>query len=229
MPIWTMTDEPSREWGGAIRDEAGGVVAVCAAVNVLTQHPPPLPEGVRAVVIGSGRIEPDDGDDDAAAVRTWSVAGREAWAARRAVLAARGGPWWLRAAAGDVLSDVQGMLNEARSWREGAPWRVLLDPVALLTPAMLDAAEEHVARAVDALATHPATAALVLTNAVAGVDDRGRAVVVPSPLHTGVLGPEFLTRAAAAAGATPVVLVGREVAAQRAVIRDAVSAATVKS
>jgi hypothetical protein len=53
---------------------------------------------------------------------------------------------------GDVLSDIPGIVTFLRTTHG---WKVLLDPVALLTPAMHPLADEHLARILGSLAENP--------------------------------------------------------------------------
>lgn len=126
----------------------------------------------------AGRFDPD--------FNVWSPAG---WQALRDGIAGAADSFrkhdatlCLRPHAGCVLSDPQGCLN---FFREDPPERVelLLDPVAMLTPAMLDKAEDHLTRAFESLGDHPAVVGCVLA---AAVEREGRVVHAPLADH-----PEF--------------------------------------
>lgn len=81
--------------------------------------------------------------------------------------------------AAHVLSDVPSCVLFLRSAAaEGV--QLVVDPVALLTPTMLDRAEEHLERILGALAGHPGVAALRLTSARLGPDGAG---LEPIGLH----------------------------------------------
>ncbi len=62
-----------------------------------------------------------------------------------------------------VLSDVQSCATFLKR-RAGQPFEVLLDPAGLLTPSMISRAEDHILRALDALAEHPSVPAIVVAN-----------------------------------------------------------------
>jgi hypothetical protein len=66
-------------------------------------------------------------------------------------------------------------------------WSFLFDPISLLTPAMLDKAEDHLTRLFETLAGHPARQATLLADA-AIVGEH----VVPAPLGSGPLTPLIL-------------------------------------
>ncbi len=122
-----------------------------------------------------GRFDPD--------FNAWSPAGwqalRDGLAAAAESLRTHDATLCLRPNAGCVLSDPQGCLNFLR---DDPPGRVelLLDPVAMLTPAMLDKAEDHLARAFEALADQPAVVGCVLA---APAEAKGRVVHAPLADH----------------------------------------------
>lgn len=68
-----------------------------------------------------------------------------------------------------VLSDVQSCATFLKR-REGQPFEVLLDPTGLLTEAMVPRAEDHLTRAMEALAGHPAVPAVVVSNVESAED-----------------------------------------------------------
>lgn len=122
-----------------------------------------------------GRFDPD--------FNAWSPAG---WQALRDGIASAGdslrthdATLCLRPHAGCVLSDPQGCLN---FFRDTPPERVelLLDPVAMLTPAMMDKVEDHLTRAFEALGDQPAVAGCVLA---AAVEIDGRVAHAPLADH----------------------------------------------
>lgn len=85
----------------------------------------------------------------------------------------------LRPRAADVLSDLPSCLTFLRSPAAAAA-RLVLDPMALLTPSMLERADDHLERILGTLGGHPQVAALMLTNA--GPDGAGRPFT-PIGLH----------------------------------------------
>lgn len=96
----------------------------------------------------------------------------------------------LRPHARHLLSDIPRCLNLLRS-RANQPLGLVLDPAAMLEPSMLNHAEDHCRRILEALADHPAVAGVVVTNirrsAVAGDE-----ALIPSPLCAGELPPTLL-------------------------------------
>lgn len=127
-----------------------------------------------------GRFDPD--------FQVWSPVG---WQALRAGIAsaadslrAHDATLCLRPHAGCVLSDPQGCLNFLRD-APAERVEILLDPVAMLTPGMLDKAEDHLARAFEALGDQPAVAGCVLAAAVV---HEGRVVHAPLADHPAFAG-----------------------------------------
>lgn len=120
--------------------------------------------------------------------QTWGPAGAAMLEARatgwRSDVAAGGARVMVRPHHADVLSDIQRCLVFARAERSAL--LLAMDPVALLAPSMLDRAEEHLRRSVDATRDCPAIGAIVLTNA--RMTDETR----PSPIHDGDLGEDVM-------------------------------------
>jgi hypothetical protein len=213
----------------ARRGGTGPTFATVVESNGLGRAGPP-PEAVFAcdrVVLPSGWIEPEQESDDAgpgfADPRTWGPSGwgrfesfcRELLA-RPAADSAR---LCFRPRATDVLSDAPSC---ARFLREKARWgdregllEILLDPVAMLTPVMLGAAEDHLSRILAYLGAAPGVCAVVLTN-VESDPQRGRPRA--SPVHKGLLPPSSLARLAreTVPPAIPIVLLDDELEGQRA-------------
>jgi hypothetical protein len=108
--------------------------------------------------------------------RTWSTPGRKRFDdfcdAVGPELEARGLTLLFRPHARHVLSDPQACISFLAA-RRGQPFALVLDPAAFITHTMLPRAEDHLARAFGALAAHPSTFALALTNleAVPGEPD----------------------------------------------------------
>lgn len=71
----------------------------------------------------------------------------------------------------------------------GQPFELLLDPVAFLTLAMIPRAEDHLTRAMDALADHPAVSAVVISNLEPSIDDPD----LLNPVLRGVLTDPLIT------------------------------------
>lgn len=124
-----------------------------------------------------GRFDPD--------FNVWSPAGwqalRDGVAAAADSLRKHDATLCLRPHSGCVLSDPQGCLNFLR---DDPPERVeiLLDPVAMLTPDMLDKAEDHLGRAFEALGDQARVAGCVLA---AAAEADGRVVHRPLAEHPG--------------------------------------------
>jgi hypothetical protein len=108
---------------------------------------------------GEGRFPPD--------FRTWSAPGRKRFNdfcdAASAELHARSLTLLFRPHARHVLSDPQACTSFLNARRE-QPFGLILDPAGFLTGTMIPRAEDHLTRAFEALAHHPATAAVALTN-----------------------------------------------------------------
>ncbi|MEL6795355.1 MAG: hypothetical protein AAFO89_00875 [Planctomycetota bacterium] len=114
----------------------------------------------------NGRFDPD--------FNVWSPVGwqalRDGIAAATSSLRTHDATLCLRPHAGCVLSDPQGCLNFLRD-ESLERVELLLDPVAMLTPLMMDKVEDHLARAFEALGDQPAVVGCVLAAAVE-IDDR---------------------------------------------------------
>ncbi len=103
---------------------------------------------------------------------TWGPSGRARWLSMLeeadAVLRARDERWCLRPHARHLLPDPQQCLNllRSRADRDSGPPRIelVLEPAAFLTAQMLPTAEDHIARAVQALGDRPEVVALIATN-----------------------------------------------------------------
>ena len=144
-------------------------------------------EGTR-VIAWSGWQPGDPGEADGSFVgdfRTWGPAGRarlnELLDAAEPVLLARGLTLCLRPHARHALPDPQSVLSTLRS-REPGPFEALLEPFALLTPEMMPAAEDHTARAFEALGDRPDVPAVVLPERWS--EGRGQKVVPSHLLDT---------------------------------------------
>jgi len=192
----------------AFAGEPGRVFARLDGRSILGEgwSPDPPPEGVPGRVIVSSAWA---GEGPA-----WAPAG---WAALNQACD-RVAPVLERAGVVACLRpDVAGVLCDwprTRAWaedRRGGPFGVLLDPVRLLTPAMLELAADHLDRIFDRLG--PLASAVVVTGArVAG--ER----VVPCPLGEGVIDAGVLVRHAVATG-LPIVLPEGEFEPQAELVR----------
>ena len=101
---------------------------------------------------------------------------------------------WLWPAVDHVLSDVPSITGFLRRHAEGVGTpgprvRLLFDPASMLAPSMLARAEDHLSRVFEALAAHPATAAVLLANLSPGSDVEGARLVA---WHAGAIGPRLL-------------------------------------
>lgn len=131
-------------------------------------------------------------------VGTWGPAGRRAfdqWCTHlKQTLAVSGGNVWVRPHARHVLSDTPSCADFLRR-HASAQLKLLLDPSGMLTPAMLARADEHVERALSALAGNPGIGAVMLTNVVRGSETE----LAPAPIHRGLVDGSVLARMARAA------------------------------
>jgi len=144
--------------------------------------------------------------------RTWGPGGWKKFEATCEVLAERAGdsgiPVILRPHARHVLSDAQRCLTFLRRW-EGR-LGLLLDPVAMLEASMLERAEEHLDRIVEALGEHPGVAGVVVCNAMPGGGDGGGALR-PTSIERGVVPRALLERFARGVAPTiPIVVLAEE-------------------
>lgn len=184
-------------------EETAPPFAVVADANPLTDDPRTLAVEYAAaprLLTRSGRIDASDPDDAArAAVRTWS---RQSWATLSrfcAEIARSGLRLWLLPASGDVLSDAP---RTAAFMAEHPGLEFVLEPSALLTPAMLDHADDHLDRIARSLGNHPACAALFIADASVSAGS-----LVRCPVGRGSIGPRRLAGFTAACRADlPVVL-----------------------
>lgn len=151
--------------------------------------------------------------------QTWGPAGAamlEALATGWRTSVANGTRVMVRPHHADVLSDIQRCLAFARAERSGL--LLAMDPVAILAPSMLDRAEEHLRRSVDATRECPGLGAVVLTNA--RMDKETHA----SPIHDGRLSSDVVRQLAtglleiAAARRVPVICLADRWAEQSGVL-----------
>ena len=110
-----------------------------------------------------------------------------------------------------ILADPQSCLSFLKRY-EGRPVELVLDAAGFLTRSMLPRAEEHIFRALDALADHPQVPALVIANVepAPGDDD----LLQPVPVDRGLLPAALIRLIASRATDKPVILFGDDPAAQ---------------
>jgi hypothetical protein len=131
---------------------------------------------------------------------TWGPNGRARWLAMLdeadGVLRARDERWCLRPHARHLLPDPQQCLNllRSRADRESGRARIelVLEPAAFLTPQMLPTAEDHIARAVEALGDRPEVVALIATNVRTIREGDAEAELVLCPVGEGELPPAWI-------------------------------------
>lgn len=138
-----------------------------------TLHPvePEVCTAPRAVLAAQATVPTDE-----APVFSWMPAGRlsfESLADRFASACAPSNTIpVIRPTPQSAVSDAPSTLTFLRA-RESRGWRLLFDPVAMLTPPMLAKAEDHLARLFDLFGNHPATAAILL----AGCEPAGDSLI----------------------------------------------------
>ncbi len=169
----------------------------------------------RVVIVESGWLDGETGFVRGvvrSGFRTWTPAGwraMEAMLMRAAASAQRRGcEVWVRSHARQVLSDPQSCLTwlrglESAGWAQGSV-RLLLDPASLLTAGMLGEAEDHVQRAVSAVAGHALLGGVVVGGCALVEMPPGDEVVGSASGPEMALGPGD-------AGALPAGLVARAV------------------
>lgn len=170
-----QTGEPFAEW---------------RAANPIDAPPVPTPHpAAPRLATWSGWLSDDDARPSH---RTWTPEGWNAmdrWLDETLPrLDEAGHTLLLRPDASHILSDARSCLTILQQ-RQSPGLRLLLDPVAMLTPDMLTDADDHLRRLLDTLLHHPATAAVVLTDAAPDSDR-----LAPRPLGCGVLDPDLLDR-----------------------------------
>ncbi len=200
------------------------------AGNLLSDDPPAIPARLpaRTLIAWSGTLAQTSLFDRDP--RTWLPQGLERF--RRVLddlaprLEATGSRLLFRPHARHVLCDPQRCLTLLGQWRDtGAPFGLILEPAAMLEHDMLDAADDHLARAFEALAAH--ASALLLENVARpdptpGEDaDEDPPPLDLRPLHRGQLDPERLLDLTRAhwPGDRPLILRDDEADAQIALLR----------
>ena len=191
----------------------GGLLARCIAGTAFGETDPfdacAVHDDDRWLVIRSGH--PAAGE--AAALR-W---GSAAWATLDAFcdsvkdrLEAAGATLCFRPHADDILSDAHAC-RVFLERRAGGPFEVCGDPGAMLTPAMIPTAPEHVERSIQALASCGGAVALILTNVVLQGER-----LMPAPITEGILDPNTIAGLARALWPAdrPLVLLEQDFASQ---------------
>lgn len=115
-----------------------------------------------------------------------------------------------------TLSDAQSCVSFLKK-RAGQPFRVLLDPVGMLTSSMIPRAEDHLHRIMDALADHSGVAGVMVSNAVSSTIDPE--LLAPAPVHRGAVEPKLIRAVFSRIPAEqPVIMLNEEVPAQLALL-----------
>ena len=144
-----------------------------------------------ALIVRSGLIETDSDDETDkmdAARRTWSQEGRDrfdaAWADLSAQAESQSIGLWVHPVAGDVLGDIPAL----RGLAAGSPKAdIFLEPAALITPSMVDTAEDHFVRMLDGLVESGVVRAVAMTNIAGTGTERAR-----TPIDDGEIDPAVL-------------------------------------
>ncbi len=200
----TLPSPPARSWfpQGDGRIPGFGTVTT---VNPLAEgwEPPATPEGGRLVLYSGWLGEQAGPGLWTSSFRTWGPTGRDAFDRLTARLSEAESMFCFRPHARHVLADPQTCLSFLRAHESDGPdsrgswgFGVLLDPVAMLTPDMLDQAEDHLRRAFGALADRADVPALLLTNAEL-VETTDSKELRACPLDAGVLNAEMIRTLAA--------------------------------
>ena len=144
----------------------------------------------------------------------WSTSAWEAFdascAALRDQLDGKGLTLCFRPHADDMLCDAHACRAFLKR-HKGEPFQIIADPTALLTPAMIPSAADHLVRIIETHATTPGVCAMILTD-IKLIDDRVEAV----PLGTGLLDASMLVNLTLDAwpGDRPVVLLEEDFKSQ---------------
>jgi len=192
--------------------------AVFADSNPLADDPRVLAvefAGAPRLLLPTGRIDATDPAE--AAVRTWS---RQSWATLSRFcgeVTKSGLRLWLLPAAGDVLSDAP---RTAAFLAEHPGLGFVLEPAALLTPGMLDHADDHLDRIAGSLGHHSACAALFISDAKVSAGS-----LVRCQVGHGAIGARRLARFLTACRPdVPVVLLADAAEEQQSALADAARA-----
>lgn len=122
--------------------------------------------GCRRVVARSGRLVEDD-SGRSGSWGSWSPRGKAAFESEvdrlAPVLSGLGIEMALWPNVGEALSDVPSCLSFLRRYESG-PYKLLIEPAALLAESMVPRAGEHMERILDSLAEHPGVAAMLVSN-----------------------------------------------------------------
>ncbi|MEM0984479.1 MAG: hypothetical protein AAGI17_11085 [Planctomycetota bacterium] len=142
--------------------------------------------------------------------KTWSP---DAWAelveSCARMSGGEAGSIWFRPHARHVLSDAQRCRTLMKEWKaaggEATPFRMLMEPAALMTPSMLGAAADHVARAIEAVADMPELLAGILVSDIALVErsDEPEPATKPVAFGRGAIGHDTFVEGVHLAGGWP--------------------------
>lgn len=203
-------------------EDSGRPVATVFRGNLLRAEPKDVVEGSTPVVAWSGWLAEDADESKGVFPRDFRTWTKPAWAEfdgaiDRLVpeLMRAGTELWLRPHSRHFLADPQTCVSFLLR-RVGQPIRVFLDPASMLTASMLGRADDHLDRALAALADHPGVAAVLLANVERLEGSGDEDALVAAPLHRGLIEPGLVAAAwrRYGRGTTPAVLIGREMARQ---------------
>lgn len=138
---------------------------------------------VRRMIVRAGRMgvgsAGDESSEPAAAWGSWSPRGQAAFESEidrlTGLIAGLGVELVLWPRIGDALSDIPSCLSFLRR-HESGPFRLMIEPAALLDESMLLRAAEHLERIIDSFAEHSGVAATMMSNVEV---HEGRAECVP--------------------------------------------------
>jgi len=187
-------------------------LGIVTGVNPLREKLPEAPPKGRLIAYsGWGGEQPGlESGVWAASFETWGPEGRAALGSVCDTVCGgferAGATLCFRPHARHVLGDPQTCLSFLRA-HEGGPFEALLEPAAFLTPGMIDAAEDHVERAIGALGDRRDVPA-VLVSDVEIVETGSERELRLVPPGEGVL-PEGLVARLAGACGKPTYVLGR--------------------
>lgn len=220
MSYFHLTPDSMTPLGG------GEPLAVVSAANPLRHNPANVIGASTRILCWSGWFG-DDAQKFDRDFRTWT---KEGWAALDAwcdqvvpYAAAAGATLCLRPHPRHVLADAQACVSFLKR-RESQPVEIFLDAAGLLTASMLPRAEDHLKRIMDALASHPAVPAVLISSVIAAQGDPDQ--LEPAPIGTGLLSSQLINLIASAIPrGKPRVLIGPDPEGQVRAIDAAFSAA----
>ena len=203
-------DEPAPGTPGRVTDTDGRCRAIALNANPLeTPAAVERPDDGVAVIAWTGWFGvPDEQGVIPLDPRVWSDTGWAAFQAACDAIAAKtdaGRGVWFRPHARHVLGDAQRCRVAARAWADqGLRFGLLLEPAALLTASMLDAAADHVARTIEALGDSPALVGIVVSDIeLIERDAEPGPAARTVPFGLGAIGPELFAEGLRLAGGVP--------------------------